>query len=188
MDGAPIFSLWRHSLPAADLLSFRGVLNSTTNMILSMMEDGSSYEEALAHAQKIGIAETDPSGDTEGWDAAVKVAALITVLMGIATTPDNVGRVGITEITSQDVAAAHAEGKRWKLVCEADRKGKGVVARVHPEKIGPQDPLFNVMGTSSAVTFHSDVLGALTIVEDNPGPETTAYGLLADFINAVRKA
>jgi len=188
MDGAPIFSMWRHALPAAELDSFRGVLNSTTNMILSMMEDGNSYAEALAHAQKIGIAETDPSGDTEGWDAAVKVAALVTVLMGIALTPDEVERVGITEITPQDVAGALAEGRRWKLVCEAGRVGQGVKARVRPEMIGPQDPLFNVMGTSSAVTFHSDVLGALTIVEDNPGPETTAYGLLADFINAVGEA
>lgn len=187
MDGAPIFSLWRHSLPAADLGSFRGVLNSTTNMILSMMEDGSSYEEALAHAQEIGIAEADPSGDTEGWDAAVKVAALTTVLMDVPLTPDKVDRKGITEITSKDLIHAHAEGKRWKLVCQAEREGKDVKARVRPEKIGPQDPLFNVMGTSSAVTFHSDVLGALTIVEDNPGPETTAYGLLADFINAVRE-
>jgi homoserine dehydrogenase len=188
MDGAPIFSLWRHSLPAADLHSFRGVLNSTTNMILSMMEEGSSYEEALAHAQTIGIAETDPSGDTEGWDAAVKVAALVTVLMGIPLTPDQVDRVGITKITAKDVTGAQAAGRRWKLVCEAALSGSSVEARVRPEEVGPDDPLFTVMGTSSAVTFHSDVLGALTIVEDNPGPETTAYGLLADFINAVRKA
>jgi homoserine dehydrogenase len=188
MDGAPVFSLWRHSLPAADLYSFRGVLNSTTNMILSMMEEGISYEEALAHAQEIGIAETDPSGDIEGWDAAVKVAALVTVLMGIPLTPDQVNRKGISGITAQDVSDAQAAGRRWKLVCEAELSGRSVEARVHPEKVGPDDPLFTVMGTSSAVTFHSDVLGALTIVEDNPGPETTAYGLLADFINAVRKA
>jgi homoserine dehydrogenase len=99
-----------------------------------------------------------------------------------------VDRRGISDISVSDVTAARSEGTRWKLVCEAERKGKGVKARVRPEKVGPDDPLFNVMGTSSAVTFRSDVLGDLTIVENNPGPETTAYGLLADFINALRQA
>jgi homoserine dehydrogenase len=188
MDGAPIFSVWRCALPAADLHSFRGLLNSTTNLILTRMEEGNSYKEALAHAQKIGITETDPSGDIEGWDAAVKVAALVTVLMGVPLTPDQVDRQGIEKITAQDVAAVRAEGKRWKLVCEAERSGRTVHARVHPAQVDAQDPLFNVMGTSSAVTFQSDVLGALTITEDNPGPETTAYGLLADLINALREA
>jgi homoserine dehydrogenase len=188
MDGAPIFSLWRSSLPAADLRSFRGLLNSTTNLILTLMEQGRSYTQALAHAQEIGIAETDPSGDTEGWDAAVKVAALVTVLMGIPLTPAQVDRQGIIRISAEDVAAAAAEGRRWKLVCEAQRQGGSVTARVKPEKLNAEDPLHAVMGTSSAVTFHSDVLGALTIVEDNPGPDTTAYGLLADFLNAVRQA
>jgi len=184
MDGAPIFSLWRHSLPAADLRSFRGVLNSTTNLILTLMEKGNNYQQALAHAQEIGIAETDPRGDTEGWDAAVKVAALVTVLMGFPLTPAQVDRQGIQAITQQDVAAAHTQGMRWKLVCEAERSGKSVTSRVRPEKVGTEDPLFNVMGTSSAITFDSDVLGALTITEENPGPETTAYGLLADLVNA----
>ncbi len=108
--------------------------------------------------------------------------------MGIPLTPEQVDRVGITQITAQDVSGAQAAGRRWKLVCEAALEGGSVKARVHPQKVGPDDPLFTVMGTSSAVTFHSDVLGALTIVEDNPGPETTAYGLLADFINAVCEA
>jgi len=184
MDGAPIFSLWRHSLPAADLRSFRGVLNSTTNLILTLMEKGNNYQQALAHAQEIGIAETDPRGDTEGWDAAVKVAALVTVLMGFPLTPAQVDRQGIEKITQQDVASAHTQGMRWKMVCEAERSGKSVTSRVRPEKVGAEDPLFNVMGTSSAITFDSDVLGALTITEENPGPETTAYGLLADLVNA----
>ncbi len=187
MDGAPIFSLWRHALPAADLRSLRGVLNSTTNLILTLMEEGSSYQRALAHAQKIGIAETDPSGDTQGWDAAVKVAALVTVLMGIPLTPAQVDRQGIEKITAQDVASARAKGMRWKLVCEAERVGSQLRAQVRPRMVATDDPLFNVMGTSSAVTFHSDVLGALTIIEENPGPETTAYGLLADLVNALRE-
>ncbi len=186
MDGAPIFSLWQETLPAARLHSFRGVLNSTTNLILTLMETGKSFDEALADAQTIGIAETDPSGDIMGWDAAVKVAALVTVLMGIPQTPDKIKRKGIEDISLEDVIAARDEGLRWKLICQAWRDGERVEASVRPEQIDPNDPLYNVMGTSSAVTFVSDVLGDLTITETNPGPHTTAYGLLADFIRAVR--
>jgi homoserine dehydrogenase len=186
MDGAPIFSLWREALAGAKLLSFRGVLNSTTNKVLSLMEEGHSFEESLKHAQEIGIAETDPSGDIDGWDAAVKVAALVTVLMDTPLTPAHVERVGIGDITASMVQESRAAGKRWKLICEAERVDDGIRTSVYPREIDPSDPLFNVMGTSSSITFNSDVLGALTIIEDDPGVDTTAYGLLADFLNAVR--
>jgi homoserine dehydrogenase len=185
MDGAPIFSLWREALPAAELKSLRGVLNSTTNLILTQMETGSTFEAAVKYAQEIGIAETDPSGDIDGWDASVKVAALVTVLMGRRMLPADVKRRGIRRISQQEVEAAVQDGKRWKLVCQAERTPQGVMASVEPELIGPEDPLYNVMGTSSAVTFHSDVLGALTVTEKDPGPHTTAYGLLADMLNAI---
>jgi homoserine dehydrogenase len=188
MDGAPIFSLWRAALPVAELTSFRGVLNSTTNLILSRMESGESFESAVAYAQSIGIAETDPSGDIDGWDAAIKVAALVTVLMGCELLPQRVEREGIGAILTEQVQAAIENGQRYKLVCEAHREGDGVSARVQPQLVNRTDPLFTVMGTSSAVTFHSDVLGALTITEADPGPHTTAYGLLADLLNIFRTA
>ena len=185
MDGAPIFSLWRECLPAAELRSFRGILNSTTNMILMEMEGGKAFEEAVAHAQSIGIAETDPSADVLGWDAAVKVAALVTVLMGKPLKPHEVNRRGIEGLSLEDVASARAQGRRWKLICRAEREGQAVRASVTPELLGPGDPLYSVDGTSSAVSFETDVLPSLTIVEGNPGPETTAYGLLADLVAAV---
>ena len=186
MDGAPIFSLWRAALPVADLMSFRGVLNSTTNLILSRMETGETFEAAVTYAQSIGIVETDPSGDIDGWDAAIKVAALVTVLMGYELLPQNVEREGIGAIQTEQVQAAIENGQRWKLVCEAHREGGRVSARVQPRLVDRTDPLFTVMGTSSAVTFHSDVLGALTVTEADPGPHTTAYGLLADLVNIFR--
>ena len=185
MDGAPIFSLWRETLPAADLLAFRGVLNSTTNLILTLMEEGKSFDEAVAYTQEIGIAETDPSGDIQGWDTAVKVAALVTVLMRVPLKPTQVKREGIESLTLEDVKDALAAGRRWKLVCQAARVGGGVHASVGLEQVEPSDSLYNVIGTSSSITFESDVLGDLTITEANPGPQTTAYGLLADFINAL---
>ncbi len=187
MDGAPIFSLFREALPAARLRAFRGVLNSTTNLILTRMEAGESFEQAVAYAQSIGIAETDPSGDVDGWDAAIKVAALVTVLMDTPLKPDQVQRTGIRDLTPDDIARAAAQGKRWKLVCSARWEGGRVAARVAPEMVGPESPLYGVSGTSSIVQFESDVLGLLSVVEADPSPDTTAYGLLADFVNAVRK-
>ena len=186
MDGAPVFSLFREALPAAHLRSFRGILNSTTNLILNRMESGEAFDQAVAYAQSIGIAETDPSGDIDGWDAAVKVAALATVLMGVPLKPAEVDRQGIRGLTSQDLAQAREQGKRWKLVCSVERQGDGLRARVAPEMVPPSSPLFNVDGTTSIVQFETDVLGLLSLVEADPGPHTTAYGLLADFINAVK--
>lgn len=186
MDGAPIFSLFRGSLPAAQLNGFRGILNSTTNLVLTRMERGESLKDAIGYAQTIGIAETDPSGDIEGWDAAIKVAALVTVLMKIPLKPSEVERRGIGEITPADISRAKSEGKRWKLVCSAQRDGDRVIAKVAPEMIPPSSPLYGVEGTTSIVAFETDVLGLLSVIEADPGPHTTAYGLLADFVNAVR--
>ena len=184
MDGAPVFSLWRRTLLAARLKSFRGVLNSTTNLILGLMEDGKPFQEAVGYAQSIGIAETDPSGDIDGWDAAIKVSALVTVMMGQPMTPDQVEREGIRGVSRDAIAEAAAVGQRWKLVCAARREGTSVVASVHPERVPPDDPLHALNGTSSAITLQTDVLGPLTITEEDPGPHTTAYGLLADFVHA----
>ena len=186
MDGAPVFATWRETLPAAEILSFEGILNSTTNLILSLMEDGKSFEESVAAAEAIGIAESDPQGDTQGWDAAIKVAALVTVLIGSPLTPDQVEREGIENIDPQDVLSAAAERTRWKLLCRAEKHDGGIHASVRPTLVGPENPLFDVQGTSCAITFRSDVLGDLTIVESNPSTRTTAYGLLADFIQAFK--
>ena len=187
MDGAPIFSLFRSALPAAQLTSFRGILNSTTNLILGRMENGESFEDSVRYCQQIGLAETDPSGDVDGWDAAIKVAALVTVLMDLPLKPQDVERAGIRGISSEMVAEAKSQGKRWKLVCMAEKEGNTVKGRVRPEIVNPSSPLYSVEGSSSIVEFHTDTLSSLSIVEGNPGPETTAYGLLADFINAVRR-
>jgi homoserine dehydrogenase len=173
-------------LPATNLRALRGVLNSTTNLILTRMEGGESFEQAVAYAQKIGIAETDPRGDIDGWDAAIKVSALVTVLMGVDFKPAQVERQGIRGITSAEIERARGQGKRWKLVCTAERDGQGVKARVAPEMVGVDSPLYGVDGTTSIVQFKTDVLGLLSIIESDPGPHTTAYGLLADFLNAVR--
>jgi homoserine dehydrogenase len=185
MDGAPIFSLFRETLPAAELKSFRGILNSCTNLLLNRMETGETLEQAVAYGKSIGITETDPSADIDGWDAAIKVAALLTVLMGVPFTPQQVEREGIRGLTHAKLDEARRQGLRWKLVCSGQRNGSTATGRVHPEMVGPDSPLFSINGTSSYVQFATDVLPGLGITESDPGPETTAFGLLADYINAV---
>jgi homoserine dehydrogenase len=187
MDGAPIYSLFRETLPAANLIRFRGILNSTTNLILSMMEDGSTFDAAVKHCQEIGLAETDPSGDIDGWDAAVKVAALATVLMDAPLKPQQVEKTGIRGIGPAEIAQARAAGKRWKLICEAERTPQGVMGRVYPLQVEPASPMYAVDGSTSIIQFETDVLGKLSMIEEDPGTHTTAYGLLQDFLNAVRE-
>jgi len=184
MDGAPVFSVFRE-LPAVNVKAIYGVLNSTTNLIISRMEDGDSFDDALNYAKEIGIVETDPTGDLEGWDAAVKISAMITVLMDYPFTPDLVDRTGITGITSEMIVEAKTQNKRYKLVAHAWTEGTEIKAKVAPKLIGTDSLLYNIRGTTSFAQFESDVLGKLSIIEDDPGIRNTAYGLLADFINAV---
>lgn len=186
MDGAPIFSVFREALPAADIMGFEGILNSCTNLIIEKMESGDSFEDAVAYAQSIGIAETDPSGDIDGWDAAIKVAALATVMMNVPMKPQAVDRTGIREITAEKIEKAHKAGKRWKLVCTAEKNDDKVTATVKPKMVPPNSPLYSVNGTSSLVVFKTDVLPGLGILESNPSPDTTAYGLLADILNILK--
>ena len=188
LDGIPIFSLFQENLPLIHLQGFRGILNSTTNVILAGMEEGLSFDAALARAQEIGVAETDASHDIEGWDAAVKVTALVVVLMGEKLRPADVQREGIGELTGEEVRAARAAGTPIKLVCSARRTESGIVARVSPERLPLSDPLAWVAGTSSIVYFETDIFPGLCITEVNPGLYATAYGMLADFVRAVRKS
>jgi homoserine dehydrogenase len=186
MDGTPIFSLFRETLPAAQLLSFKGILNSTTNIILMRMEQGESFDDSVKYCQAIGIAETDPSADIDGWDAAIKVAALVTVLMDIPFNPQQVERTGIREITPDTVKSARAKGQRYKLICSAERSGASVKSSVAPQLVSPSSPMYAVDGSTSTIEFKTDILGDLSVSEKDPGPYNTAYGLLVDFINAVK--
>jgi homoserine dehydrogenase len=186
MDGVPIFSLFRDNLPCIYLSGFRGILNSTTNVILSGVQEGLSFEESLVKALELGVAETDASNDIEGWDAAVKVAALIRVLMDVPIRLEEIQREGISKLSEEAVRAAWAEGKPYKLVCRAQRTGQGVMASVRPEQVPLSDPLAWVAGTSSIVYFETDVFPGLAITENNPGLDATAYGMLADFVRAVK--
>ena len=186
MDGVPIFSLFPLGLPATTLQGFSGVLNSTTNVVLTEIEKGRSLDEAVKRAKALGVTETDPAADLDGWDSAVKVAALAIALMGAPVRLEQVQRTGIRDLSEEKIRSVRAAGMRYKLVCRAERRGDGVVCTVQPEMLLASDPLANLEGTSSAIRFDLDVF-SFSIVEHNPGIEATAYGLLADFIRAVQQ-
>lgn len=178
--------MFPHGLPATDIRGFSGVLNSTTNVVLTEIEKGRSMDEAIKRAQAMGISETDPTADLDGWDAAVKVVALAIVLMGANVRLEQVQRTGIRELSEEKIRSVRAAGMRYKLVCRAERRGDGVDCTVRPEMLLASDPLANLEGSSSAIRFDLDVFG-LSLVEHNPGVEATGYGLLADFLRAVRQ-
>jgi homoserine dehydrogenase len=186
LDGAPVFSLFRETLPAVKLRGFSGIFNSTSNVVLETMEAGRTFDEGVKVAQELGITETDPAHDVDGWDATVKVCALTRVLMKIPLKPSEVRREGIRGLSTRILQTARAEGKPFKLVARAKAAEDGsVVASVKPEQLAPTDPLVNVRGTSLAAHFELDMMPGLTITSHRPNLQSTAYGLLADFINAV---
>lgn len=185
MDGIPIFSLFRSAMPTIQVKGFRGILNSTTNVILSGMEEGLSLDDALRAAQRLGVAETDATHDIDGWDAAVKVAALVNVVMDFPLVPADVERQGVRELSTKSVQRARAEGRPFKLVCCAQRTPDGVRASVRPEQLPLSDPMALAEGTSSIIHFSTDMFPGITITEENPGLYATAYGMLADFVRAV---
>src|SRR5262249_55096400 len=128
MDGAPVFNLVQTCLRGNTLQRIEGILNSTTNYILCAMEKGQSLEEAVAAAQALGVAEADPRNDLDGWDAAVKTAALANVLLDAEITPEQVERESMAAITPRTIQATLARGRRIKMVCEAWRDGARVAA------------------------------------------------------------
>ncbi len=183
----PVFSLFRECLPAARLRAFRGIFNSTTNVILEEMEQGRTFDDGVRRAQTLGVTETDPAYDVDGWDAAVKTCALANVLMDAPLRPVEIERRGIRELDSESVRAARAAGSPYKLVSRAERRGDGrVAASVGAERIAAGDPLAAVNGTSLIIHCELDILPGLTLTAHQPDLRRTAYGLLSDFINIAR--
>lgn len=186
MDGIPVFNLVRETMPAVRVLGFRGVVNSTTNYIISALEDGADFDAALAEMQRQGIAEADPSYDVDGWDAATKVAALVNVLMDGVVTPRDVARDGIRALTGERVREAMTRERRVRLVASASRAGGVVETSVRVEELAEGDPLAQLRGMSNALFLDTDLLGRVGIVQLDGGLTQTAYALASDLI-AIRR-
>ena len=187
MDGVPIFNLVRETLPAVEITGFRGVVNSTTNHILSALEDGEGFDAALHRMQEMGIAEADPSLDVEGWDAAAKTAALANVLMRARMTPQAVDREGIGPGTARLAMAAKARGARVRLVASARRTPHGVVTVVRPEELPETDLLAGLRGMANALVLQTDLLGEIAVCQLGGSLTQTAYALVSDLVTIRRR-
>jgi homoserine dehydrogenase len=163
MDGVPIFSFF-HQMPTIHLQGFHGILNSTTNVILSEMENGLRFDDSLEKAQALGIAETDVTHQMNGLE--------------------DIAREGIRDLTTNALRNGCRDGWPLKLVCRAQRVGDGVKASVALEKVLSTSPMGKISGTSSYIYFETDIFPGLAITEENPGLYATAYGMLADFVRA----
>ena len=182
MDGIPIFNLSARTMPAVNVLGFRGVVNSTTNYIITAMENGREFADALAEMQAAGIAEADASLDVDGWDAAAKAAAVANVLMGACLTPHEVERTGVGHLTGEGVRAVVARGCRVKLVARGTRRDGRVRVSVAPEELPHGDLLAGLRDQQNALVLETDLLGELAIVQLGGGLTQTAYALLSDLV------
>jgi homoserine dehydrogenase len=185
MDGAPVFNLVERCLPGVRVLGFSGVLNSTSNLVLTRMEDGISFESALDEARTLGIAEANADFDIDGWDAAVKTVALANVLMNEDARPAEVARRGIRGVTLADVQTARDKGYAVRLIARACRTDEGLKMSVSPETLPRSSPLATATGTTNVLLIETDLMGELCIIENNPGVAQTAYALFSDMIQSI---
>jgi len=186
LSGTPAISLGLEGLAGQDICEIKGIVNGTTNYILTEMEQGGDYSEVLAMAQEMGYAEADPSADVDGWDAVGKICILANTLMGSDIKPKDVIREGITGISYEDIMEARKEYKRIKLIAHAWKTEEGVRAKVSPEKIDLSDPLANVNGVTNALTYNTDSLKEITIIGRGAGGAETGSGILSDLLALTR--
>ncbi len=182
MSGTPVINLLRETLAGSQVTEIKGILNGTTNYILTRMEEGLSYEDALKKAQELGYAEAVPDADVLGWDALAKVTILAKVVFGAQGNPFDFPCEGITQISAVDITEAINRGKRFKLIGKVWREGNLVKASVGPEEIDLSHPLAGVMGATNALTISTDALGDVTIVGPGAGKRETGFSMLIDLI------
>jgi homoserine dehydrogenase len=188
MSGTPVFNLAANGLAGNEIREVKGILNGTTNFILSKMEqDGMDYADALKLAQQLGYAEADPTADVEGYDAVAKLVILANVLFGAGIKPADVKRQGITALTGEEVLAAKDQGFRYKLIAQAKKAGPKITAAVAPQKLPLSDPLAGVMGAQNALTFDTDLMGKITIQGAGAGKIETGYSILSDILAIHRR-
>jgi homoserine dehydrogenase len=182
MSGTPVLNLTEGPLAGCQIKAARGILNGTTNYILTQMESGMAYQDALKKAQELGYAEADPSGDVEGYDARGKVTILANVVMNTSLKIEDVACKGITQITLADIEKAKKAGSRWKLIGSVKKEGDKITAAVAPEMLPLSHPLAGVMGSTNAITFTTDLLGEVSIVGPGAGRTETGFSILTDLL------
>lgn len=184
MDGIPVFNLVRETMPAVRVNGFRGVVNTTTNEIITALETGEEFGPALKRMQAAGIAEADASLDVDGWDAAAKAAALANVLLEAEVTPHQVDRTGISGLSGEAVREVLKRGMRLRLVASA-RRGERPVVR--PAELPAHDLLAGLAGSANALVLETDLLGEVAICQLGGNLTQTAYALLSDLVTIRRR-
>jgi len=184
MDGTPVYNLAKETLMGCRITEVSGIFNATTNFILTEMEKGVSFEDAVEEGRRQGFVEADAAMDIDGWDAAAKLTALMNVLMDVEITPLEIDRTGIAGITKADIDAAKAQGKRIKLLCRGSVEDGKPVGTVRPTWVDAHTLPAIMDATSSYVTIDTDLMGATTVIEEPFEPEIdhTAYGVLSDLL------
>jgi homoserine dehydrogenase len=183
----PSLTLGRHELVGTTVREISGVLNGTTNLMLTRMREGLTFDDALAEAQRLGIAEPDPRYDVEGWDTAVKILIITRALLDPSATLDRVDRRGIDTVAPETLAEAAAAGGRVRLVGRSRRTDAGAAITVAPEIVGPDDPFYLLEGKKKAVRFVSDDYGDLCVIGGASGRRDVAAAMLKDMIFAARE-
>jgi homoserine dehydrogenase len=182
MSGTPALRLAWSDLAGCEITELKGIVNGTTNYILTQMEQGRDYAAALAEAQRLGYAEADPAGDVEGHDAAAKALILANVLMDAGLGLSDVECTGITGVTRQMIVEASAAGERWKLLARVRREGRRVQASVAPARLPLGHPLAGVGGVTNALTVTTDLLDDVTLIGPGAGGAATGFALLSDIL------
>ena len=183
LSGTPAINLSLDTLAGAEIQEVKGIMNGTTNYILTKMAEGQSYDVVLKEAQRLGYAETKPDADVKGWDAQAKIVILANVLMSANLKPTDVPTQGITDISLEDIEQAQKDRKRYKLIGQAWKESGKTMAQVSPEIVGTDDFLYHVTGVTNALTFSTDVLGKVTIVGPGAGKQETGFSLLVDLLS-----
>ena len=185
--GIPLMRPLRESLAGDRIRRVMGIVNGTTNYILTRMaEAGSTFADALAEAQELGYAEADPTADVEGHDAAAKAAIIATIAFGARVSPDDVYTEGITGVTADDIASAETLGYVVKLLAVAEEREGAIAVRVHPAMVPKRHPLASVRESFNAVFIEGDAVGELMLYGRGAGGGPTASAVLGDLVDAAK--
>ncbi|MDZ4017128.1 homoserine dehydrogenase [Pseudomonas sichuanensis] len=183
MSGTPVLRMARQTLAGSGLVGFEGILNGTSNYVLTRMGEGLGFAEAVAKAQELGYAEADPTADVEGHDVRLKVVILANELLGACLQVSDVACSGISAITREDIERAKASGEHWKLIGAARREVDGSVrASVQARLLPGSHPLAGITGATNAIAFETELLGAVTVSGPGAGRIETAFALLSDIL------
>jgi homoserine dehydrogenase len=186
--GIPLLVSYRQILAANNVVSIRGIVNGTTNYILSQMTTaGARFDDALQKAQELGYAEPDPTADVDGFDAVYKLSILASIMAGKHVQPDSIARTGIRGVTPEDIQSASTDGAVIKLLAQATLENGTVAASVGPDRVSQENLLAHVKDNYNAVEIVGDSVGPVVLSGQGAGPDPTASAIVSDVVEALTR-